>query len=392
MSEVASRRVLEGVLALGVFAVAVSEFASMSLLPKFTTTYGVNVPDGGRAISAYAFGVVVGAPVLAMFGAVMPRRQFLVAMIALFSLGNFASALAPNFESFVVVRFVCGLPHGAYFGVACLFAASLVPMGERARATARIMLGFTVGTILGVPLVSVLARSVDWRWAFVLAGSLAAITALGVWFLGPKTKREVGADWRRELGALKSRQVWLTLAIGAIGQGGMFSIFTYLASALDDAHASSTALPTALVVFGVGMAIGVVSNGWLADRHGPMKAIFVCLLWAMFATSVYALSICDVSFMLIAVGLVGASGGLATSVQTRLMDVAGDSQVMAAALNHAAFNVANAIGPLAGGAALKAGFGWSATGWVGAALACCGILVAFAASFDRQRSLRTLAE
>jgi DHA1 family inner membrane transport protein len=364
-----SRRPLEVSLALGVFSIAVSEFASMSVLPNFTSSFGVSVPDGGRAISAYALGVVVGAPLLAMIGAVLPRRQFLVAMIGLFALGNVASALAPTFESFVVMRFICGLPHGAYFGVACLFAAELVSLGERGRATARIMFGFTVGTIIGVPLVSVLSRSVDWRWAFALAGSFAAATAFAVWFIAPRTERQEGADWRRELGALKSRQVWLTLGIGAIGQGGMFCIFTYLASALDAAHATSLVLPAALMAFGIGMAIGVMSIGWFADRYGTMKSIFVCLSWAVCSTSVYALMVGNVSGMIFAVALVGAGGGLAAAVQTRLMDVAGESQVMAAALNHAAFNVANAIGPLAGGAALRAGFGWSATGWVGACLA-----------------------
>lgn len=360
----------------------------MSVLPQFTSGFGVSVPDGGRAISAYALGVVVGAPVLAMLGAMLPRRQFLVAMIGLFAAGNFASALAPTFDTFVVMRFVCGLPHGAYFGVACLFAASLVPPGERARATARIMLGFTVGTIIGVPLISTLARSVDWRWAITLAATLATLAAFAVWFIAPRTAREAGADWRGEVRALRSRQVWLTLGIGAIGQGGIFSIFTYLASALDAAHADAFALPTALVVFGLGMAAGVVSTGSFADRFGTMKAIFACLSWALFATSVYALVMGHVSGMLFAVALVGAGGGLATAVQTRLMDVAGDSQVMAAAMNHAAFNVANAIGPLAGGAALRAGFGWSATGWVGAGLALAGLCVAAAASFDHRAGLQ----
>lgn len=377
-----SRRPLEVSLALGVFSIAVSEFASMSVLPNFTSTFGVSVPDGGRAISAYALGVVVGAPLLAMIGAVLPRREFLVAMIGLFALGNIASALAPTFDTFVVIRFICGLPHGAYFGVACLFAAELVPLGERARATARIMLGFTVGTIIGVPLIGYLGHSVDWRWAYVLAGSLAALTTLAVWFIAPKTPRDASADWRRELGALRSRSVWLTLGIGAIGQGGMFCIFTYLASALDSAHAPELALPAALMAFGIGMAIGVVSIGSFADRYGTMKAIFVCLSWAIFATSVYALMVGNVSGMIFAVALVGAGGGLAAAVQTRLMDVAGESQVMAAALNHAAFNVANAIGPLAGGAALRAGFGWSATGWVGACLALAGIVVAGLASLS----------
>lgn len=378
-------RVLEASLALGAFAIAVTEFASMSLLPQFTTALGVSVPTGGRAVSAYALGVVVGAPVLAVVGARWPRRQFLVAMMALFAAANVGSAAAPSFAAFVLLRFLSGVPHGAYFGVACLLAASLVPPTERARATARVMLGFTVGTIVGVPLISVLGRTASWRWAFVLVGLFAMVTAALVWSFAPRAQAEASANWRREVGALGRRQVWLTLGIGAIGQGGLFSIFSYLSSALDHAaHAGPAALPLALSLFGIGMGLGVITTGSLADRLGAMNAIGLCLGWAILAMCLYALSMGHTAAMLVAVTLVGCSTGLATAVQTRLMDVAGDAQVMAAALNHAAFNVANAIGPAAGGAALAAGLGWAATGWVGAALATCGLGVAFVARLDQR--------
>lgn len=384
-------RLLELSLALGVFSIATSEFAAMSLLPQFTTAYGVSVPVGGRAVSAYAIGVVVGAPVLAILGAMLPRRSFLVAMIGLFAAANLGSAFAPSFDAFVLMRFLCGLPHGAYFGVACLVAATMAPPHARAQATARVMLGFTSGTIVGVPLVNVFGRSIGWHWAFLFAGILAAAAALAIWVIAPRERpSSASADWRRELGALRSRQVWLMLGVGAIGQGGLFSVFSYLASALESTQAPPGALSTALVLFGIGMAGGVVVNGRLSDRFGAMKAILWCLLWAVFAMSIYALAVGNVMAMLIGVLLVGCSTGLATSVQTRLMDVAGESQVMAAALNHAAFNVANAIGPIAGGLALSAGFGWSSTGWVGAGLAICGLGVAAWAQADFRRTLRPL--
>jgi DHA1 family inner membrane transport protein len=283
-------------------------------------------------------------------------------------------------------RFVSGLPHGAYFGVACVLAASLVPAARRAQAVARVMLGLTIATIVGVPAANFLGRGVGWRWTFVIVSALSTLTALGVLAVAPRTRVDAGAGFRRELGALTRRQVWLTLGIGAIGQGGLFSVYAYLASALQDPriHAAPSALPTALMLFGTGMTLSLMFAGWLTDRIG-MRAIPYCLLWSLFAMSCYALSIGHASLMLTAMFLVGCSGGLVAPIQTRLMDVAGDAQIMAAALNHSAFNVANAIGPALGGAALSLGGGWSATGWVGVGLALGGLSIWWAAVADQRR-------
>ena len=387
LTEVSATRVglLPWALALGGFVIGTVEFASMSLLPQFTAELGVSVPAGGQAISAYALGVVVGAPLLAMLGASTSKRALLALLMAAYAVGNWASACAPSFGWFVLFRFLTGLPHGTYFGVACVLAASLVPANKRAQATARVMLGLTVATIVGVPLATTLGRSVGWRWAFGLVAGLAALTSASVLLVAPRTPADAGAGWRRELGALTRRQVWLTLAIGAIGQGGLFSIYAYLASTLSQGmHAPAAVLPTALALFGVGLTVGLMICGWLADR-ALMPAIAGSLLWSMLAMSVYAASVGNVTAILAAVFLVGCGGGLVAPVQTRLMDVAGDAQTMAAALNHSAFNVANAIGPALGGVALSAGLGWSATGWVGVALALGGLGVWALALLDQRR-------
>ena len=373
-------------LSLGGFAVGTVEFASMSLLPQFTHDLNVDVPAGGRAITAYALGVVLGAPVLAVLGAKIPRRSFLVGLMALYAVGNFASAWAPSFGWLVFWRFVSGLPHGTYFGVAGLLAASLVPANKRSQAVARVLLGLTIATIVGVPLANVIGRAVGWRWAFVLVAAIAALTALSIGLTVPRDGTPAGASWRRELGALKRRQVWLTLGIGAIGQGGLFSVYTYLASTLTlQAHASPSLLPFALALFGVGMTISLMVAGYLADR-AIMRTAAGCLVWSMAAMSIYALSVDHVWSILPAIFLVGCGAGLVAPIQTRLMDVAGDAQTMAAALNHSAFNVANAIGPAAGGIALSAGLGWASTGWVGVLLSFSGLLVWTLALLDQRRT------
>ena len=373
-------------LSLGGFAIGTVEFASMSLLPQFTRDLGVDVPMGGQAITAYALGVVLGAPVLAVVGARIPRRLFLVMLMALYAVGNLASAWAPSFGWLVFSRFICGVPHGTYFGIAGLLAASLVPENRRAQAVARVMLGLTVATIIGVPLANVLGRAVGWRWAFVLVAAIAGLTALSVHLTAPSGGMPEGASWRRELGALKRRQVWLTLGIGAVGQGGIFSVYTYLASTLTlDAHGSAELLPFAFGLFGVGMTISLVTAGYFADRS-VMKTAAGCLLFSMAAMAIYALSTHHAWTLLPAVFLVGCGSGVFAPIQTRLMDVAGDGQTLAAALNHSAFNVANAIGPAAGGLALTAGLGWSSTGWVGSLLAACGLGVLAIAVTDARRT------
>lgn len=381
---------LQLALALGGFAIGTVEFASMSLLPQFTRELSVSVPVGGQAITAYALGVVIGAPLLAMLGASIPRRTLLTALMAFYAAGNLASAWAPSFGWFVALRFVTGLPHGAYFGVACVLAASLAPPDRRARAVARVMLGLTVATVIGVPFANVVGRAVGWRWAFVIVAALAALTAIAVSWTAPRVPVEARSGWRRELGALRRRQVWLTLAIGAIGQGGLFSVYTYLASTLTEAtHAPASALPLAFGLFGAGMTVGLMVCGWLADR-AMMATIARCLIWSMLAMSLYAVAVPHLWAVLVAVFLVGCGGGLVAPVQTRLMDVAGDAQTMAAALNHSAFNVANAIGPAAGGFAIAAGWGWAATGWAGVLLALAGLGIWGLAVLDqRGRSAAT---
>jgi DHA1 family inner membrane transport protein len=373
-------------LSLGGFAIGTVEFASMSLLPQFARDLQVDVPIGGQAITAYALGVVVGAPLFAVLGARIPRRALLAGLMSLYALGNLVSAWAPSFAWLLAARFVAGLPHGAYFGVAGLLAASLVPASKRAQAVARVLLGLTIATILGVPLANLIGRAVGWRWAFLLAAVLAAATAGCVLLTAPREPTSEGASWRRELGALKRRQVWLTLAVGAIGQGGIFSVYTYLASTLTlQAHASPEFLPSAFALFGVGMTISLMTAGYFADR-ALMPTAAACLVWSMAAMSVYALSVDHVWSILPATLLVGCGCGLVAPIQTRLMDVAGDAQTMAAALNHSAFNVANAIGPAAGDVALAAGLGWSSTGWVGVGLAALGLAVLALAHADAQRT------
>ena len=375
-------------LAVGGFAIGVAEFAAMSVLPHFARGFGLDSPEAGRAISAYALGVVVGAPLLAVMGARLPRWLLLVGFMLMFALGNGVTALSPNFGSMLVFRFMSGLPHGAYFGVAALVAASLVPLRLRARAVSGVMFGLTFATIVGVPIATAITQMLDWRWAFGLVCGLALLAATLIACFAPRDHvRRTASAWR-ELDALRNRQVWLTLAIGGIGFGGMFSVYAYLASTLENVTRVGPAImPWVFGVFGLGMTVGNLAGAWLADRFGMRAAAWV-LLWSAAALALYPFTIGRLDTMLVAVFLIGTLGALPNILQTRLMDVAGEAQTLAAALNHSAFNLANAIGPFLAGVALAGGHGYASVGWVGVGLSLGGLALWALARFDAARLAR----
>ena len=365
--------VVHTALAVGGFAIGTTEFATMSLLPFFAHDLGISAPTAGHVISAYALGVVVGAPLIAVLSARMARRTLLIVLMTVFAIANGLSALAPTYHWMLLFRFLSGLPHGAYFGIAALVAASLVPAERRTQAVSRVLLGLTIATIVGVPFANWLGQALGWRWGFAVVALLAALTVTLVAIFAPRDRPDPGASPLRELGALKRRQVWLTLGIGAIGFGGLFSVYTYLASTLMAVTGVSAAtVPVALAVFGVGMTAGNLIAPHFADR-ALMPTAGVLLIWSAVALALYPFAAGHLWSLLLDVTAIGFGGALGTVLQTRLMDVAGDAQALAAALNHSAFNTANALGPWLGGMAIAAGFGWTSTGWVGCALAVAGL-------------------
>jgi DHA1 family inner membrane transport protein len=374
-SPIAHRRGAELALAVGGFGIGTGEFAIMGLLPNVAKDLAISIPQAGHVISIYALGVVIGAPVIATLAARLSRRTLLLLLMVLFAVGNIASALSSSYGNLMVFRFISGLPHGAYFGVASLVAASMAGVGQRAKAVGRVMLGLTLATLLGSPLATWIGQLMGWRAAFVMVGVIGALTALLVMLWLPKDKVEEGASPLRELGALKRKQVWLTLGIAAVGSGGLFAVFSYIAPTLiHQTGMSPASVPLVLIVFGVGMILGNIFGSRLADRS-LMGTIVGVLIWNVVILTTFYL-VADIAWATVLVVLLtGGSFALVPALQTRLMDVAEDAQTLAAALNHSAFNIANALGAWLGGVSIAAGFGWSSTGWVGAGLAAGGILL-----------------
>jgi MFS transporter, DHA1 family, inner membrane transport protein len=380
-------------LALGVggFAIGTGEFVIMGLLPEVARDIGTSIPQAGHVISAYALGVVIGAPVLAVLAAGWRRRALLIALMAVFALGNFASALAPGYLSLNLLRFASGLPHGTYFGVAALVAAALAPPDRRARAVGLVMLGLTSATLVGVPIAAWLGQLFGWRAAFVFVGVIALLAMAMLRRDLPDLAAPSGASPLRELGALRRKQVWLTLGIGAIGFGGMFSVFSYIKPTLTEVAGLPLAgVPLVLALFGCGMVGGNLVGSRLADK-ALMPTIGGLLVWAALVLTTFSFAAHHVATAALNVFLIGTIVAIGPALQIRLMDVAGDAQTLAAALNHSAFNTANALGAWLGGAAITAGLGWTSTGWVGALLALAGLGV-FAWSLASERGgLRAVA-
>ncbi len=361
-------------LAVGGLAIGTGEFASMSIMPVVANDLGTTLPEMGHMISAYALGVVVGAPLITIFLARMPRRLMLVGLMLMYVAGNLFSAFAPNYGMLVLARFIAGIPHGAYFGVAALVAAALAAPERRAQAVARVMLGLTVANIVGVPLATWLGQGIGWRAAFMAVAAIGLLTMLLVRIFVPRIAAG-NASPRRELGVFKRLQVWLTLLMVAIGFGGMFAVYTYVTpTLLEITHVSPWMVSLLLAVIGIGMTIGNLVGGWLADRS-RVWTIFGVLIWNALALAAFTYTSANVWAAALNLFAIGAGIAIGPAVQTRLMDVAGDAQTVAAALNHSAFNIANALGAWAGGMAIAMGLGLRSTGWVGAALALGGVVV-----------------
>ncbi|MFE3058570.1 MFS transporter [Nocardia sp. NPDC059239] len=363
-------------LALGGFGIGTTEFVTMGLLPDIAGSMKVSEPTAGHIVSAYALGVVVGAPVIAALCARVPRKRLLMALMAAFTLGNAASVIAPGFATLTVARFVSGLPHGAYFGVASLAAASLAPVGQRAKAVAAVMLGLSAANVVGVPAATWLGQNLGWRNAFVVVAVIGIATVAAISRFVPDLHGIRMTDPRTELTALRRPQVLLTLLVGAVGFGGMFAVYTYITTTLTDVAGLRVGLvPLVLMLFGLGMVAGNIAGGVLADR-GVDRAILISLPAMAVILAGYVVAAHNPYTAAVGAFLVGASGAaLAPALQTRLMDVAHDAQTLAAALNHAALNIANAAGAWLGGLVIAAGLGYTAPTAVGAGLAVLGTLL-----------------
>jgi len=375
-------------LATGGFAIGTTEFVTMGLLPQIADGVDVSIPMAGHVISAYAVGVVIGAPVLAFLGASLPRRGLLVGLMIAYAVGNAVSALAASYGMLVVSRVVTGLPHGAYFGVASLVAASLAPAGRKGRAVAMVMLGLSIANVVGVPAATWIGQHLGWRSAYWLVAMLALLTAALVLAFVPSCPPDGQASGRSELRAFREPQVWLTLVAGAVGFGGMFAVYSYIAPTVTEVGGlPQGAVPVFLLALGLGMVVGTWLAGALAD-WSVFRSLLGSSLGLVVVLSAFSLLAPAGWWALLPAFAITTLGSvLVVNLQLRLMHVAVGAQTLGAAMNHASLNIANALGAWLGGLVIAAGYGYRSTGVVGAALALLGFgVLLVAAHSSRSRS------
>ncbi|MGW1622787.1 MFS transporter [Streptomyces sp. NPDC002172] len=361
-------------LAVVTFGIGTTEFATMGLLPQIADGVGVSVPHAGNLVSAYALGVVVGAPLLTGIGARVPHKRLLLLLTGLFVVGNTASALAPNFGLLFAARFLAGLPHGALFGVGAVVASRLVASDRAARAVSRVFLGLTIANIVGVPAGTALGQHLGWRYAYCAVAVIGLVALLALALLVPHQPRGPQAGIRQELRAMGNRQVFIGLATAVVGFGGFFAVYSYLVPMLTHLTGLSDSSTTwVLALYGVGMTVGTLVAGPLTDRAlRPTLYAGIILLGAALVT--FYFTVHSTVPALVTVTFIGAMGALITTpVQMLLMINAKDAPTMAAASNHSAFNMANAAGAWLGGLVISAGWGWAAPNLVGALLAAAGL-------------------
>ncbi|CAN5668798.1 MFS transporter [soil metagenome] len=363
-------------LATGGFAIGTTEFVTMGLLPDIADGIGESIPTTGHIITAYALGVVVGAPIIVRLAARLPKRALVVGLVLAVGLGNAITANAHGYWPVMAARFVAGLPHGAYFGVASLIAASLVAPQFRGRAISSVMLGLSVATVAGVPASTWLGQHLGWRSAYWAVLGVTVLTALLILAVVPSSPGDSTATVRGELAALKKPQVLFAAAAGMVGFGGVFAMYSYVAPVVTQVTGLSRGtIPVFLLAFGLGSVIGTWVAGRLADWNvnRTVVAAFlasVVVLVLFFLLSPYAV---PTLLLVFAVGVLGSV--LAINLQLRLMHAAGDAQMLGAALNHSALNTANGLGAWLGAVVISDGLGYRAPSLLGAGLAVAGLLV-----------------
>ncbi|MFC8825533.1 Cmx/CmrA family chloramphenicol efflux MFS transporter [Streptomyces sp. NPDC057137] len=382
------------ILGLSVFALGTSEFMLSGLLPPIADDMDVTIPQAGLLISAFAIGMVVGAPLLAVATLRLPRRTTLIALISVFGLGQVAGALAPTYEVLFVSRVVSAFACAGFWAVGAAVAIAMVPKTSRARAMAVMIGGLSIANVLGVPVGAFLGTHLGWRSAFWAVGAASAIALVGVATLIPRIPLpERKPELRRELLIYRDRQVWLAIAITALAAGGVFCAFSYLAPLLTDvAGLDEGWVPTVLALFGVGALIGTVIGGRVADAH-----LFGVLLSGVVASTVFLSALALLASSAVALVVLSLLLGFsafftAPALNARLFNVAAAAPILAGATATSAFNLGNTGGPWLGGTVIDAGLGFASTAWAGAAMTVVAVgLVILAMRHQRSGATRVIA-
>ncbi len=376
-------------LAIGAFGIGTTEFVTSGLLPEVADEFGVSIPTAGYLTTGYALGVVVGAPILAIIGSRVPRKQMLMGLMGLFIVGNALTATAPVFGVMLAGRIVASLAHGAFFGIGAIVAAGLVAPQKKAGAIAMMFTGLTVANVVGVPLGTLIGQNVGWRVTFFIIAGLGVLAVLGIAALVPRQPLPERTRVSGELAAFRNPQVLLAMAMTVLGFGGVFTMSTYITPMMTDVTGYAPGSVTwLLVLFGLGLVGGNLIGGKYADR-ALMPMLYTGLGGLAIMLALLPLTAHDKIAAAITIPLIGAFGfATVPPLQKRVLDQTADAPTLASAVNIGAFNLGNAIAAWLGGLVISAGFGYTAPNWVGALMAASALLLALLSARLERRTGR----
>ncbi|CDF78933.1 major facilitator superfamily MFS_1 [Formosa agariphila KMM 3901] len=366
-------------LAIGGFGIGLTEFVIMGILPEIAIAFDISIPKAGHFISAYALGVVVGAPILTSIASKWPAHKVLMALMVWFTVFNTLSAFATGYNSFIILRFLSGLPHGAFFGIGAVVAGKLSKEGKSAQGIAIMFSGLTFANLLGVPLGTYLGKHFSWNLSFLLVGFVGVLVVLSIKLWMPVLKQSSETHFLEDLKIFKRLELWLIIILTTIGTGGFFAWYSYISPLITDvAGHSAEMVSVAMILAGLGMVIGNFIGAKLAEKFSPIYAIIITLVCMVICLSLNTILASDKVMVLVMTFIIGAvTFCLSTPIQVAIINASKGSETLGSSLNQSAFNIGNASGAYFAGIPIAMGYGFTSADWVGAAMAASGVLIAF---------------
>jgi len=366
-------------LTLGGLGIGITEFVMMGLLPDIAKDLSITIPQAGHLISAYALGVVIGAPLLVAMAGKYPPRNILIFLMVIFTVFNGLSAFAPGYTSLFISRLLAGLPHGAFFGVGSVVASRLAVKGKEAQAISVMFAGLTLANVAGVPLGTYIGHHYSWRYSFAIIVLVGLITIFALKYWMPNLPANKNSNIKNELKFFKSSESWLIVLMIAIGTGGLFAWISYIAPLMTEVSGfSANSITYILILAGLGMMLGNFIGGKLADTFSPAKAsLYLLLTMTVSLVIVHYVSYNPILSLIMTFVTGAVAFALASPIQMLMINTAKGSEMLGAAVSQASFNIGNALGAFFGGLPLAAGYDYTSPQWVGALMALIGAFIAW---------------